>query len=259
MTLSHERYCDLIIARTDMLRSHIEGADLAAPVPTCPNWTLAQMLRHLGLAQRWVETIVSTRATKAVPNNAHDVLEYAEKDPAVLGDWLAEGAAQLTRTLREAGPDAEVWTFSSIGRATFWTRRMAHETVMHGADVALVVDADFSVDEDVAADAIDEWLQLGALRMELQPERREILAPGRTIHLHATDTAPGTEAEWLIDLGGDTIAWRHGHEKATAGLRGPLTDLLLAVYRRRSAHREGIEILGDAQLLEFWLDRAKLG
>ena len=39
------------------------------------------------------------------------------------------------------------------------------------------------------------------------------------------------------------------------GVRGPLTDLLLVIYKRRPARSKGIEILGDAQLLDFWLER----
>lgn len=40
-------------------------------------------------------------------------------------------------------------------------------------------------------------------------------------------------------------------------VRGLLTDLLLVLYRRRPA--DGLEVLGDAGLLDLWLDRAKFG
>jgi hypothetical protein len=104
-------------------------------------------------------------------------------------------------------------------------------------------------------------MELGSLpRMfEFHPEQRELLGPGRTLHLHATDTAPDAAAEWLMDLTGDAITWRRAHEKAAVAVRGPLTDLLLIVYRRRPARGEGIEILGDAELLDFWLERVGFG
>jgi hypothetical protein len=38
-----------------------------------------------------------------------------------------------------------------------------------------------------------------------------------------------------------------------------LTDLLLSIYRRRPARSGGIEILGDAQLYNFWLERVTFG
>ncbi|MDJ0346134.1 hypothetical protein QMK19_18420 [Streptomyces sp. H10-C2] len=42
-------------------------------------------------------------------------------------------------------------------------------------------------------------------------------------------------------------------------MRGSLTDLLLVIYKRRPARDQGIEILGDAQLLDFWLERVSFG
>ena len=92
----------------------------------------------------------------------------------------------------------------------FYARRFAHETVIHRADTTLAVGAEFTVNEEVAVDAIDEWMELGSLPMhfEVHPWVRELLGPGRTLHFHATDTAPEAAAEWLIDLTGDAIVWR---------------------------------------------------
>lgn len=93
----------------------------------------------------------------------------------------------------------------------------------------------------------------------LHPEKRELLGPGRTLHLHATDTAPEAAAEWLIDLTGDAIVWRRVHEKAAVAVRGPLTNLLLVVYRRLPAQSEGIEAAlqaldaGEPLLLYGWM------
>lgn len=91
------------------------------------------------------------------------------------------------------------------------------------------------------------------------PRSASCSAPGRTLHFHATDTAPEAATEWLIDLTGDAIVWRRAHEKAAVAVRGPLTDLLLIIYRRRPVRSAGIEILGDVQLLDFWLERVSFG
>jgi hypothetical protein len=92
-----------------------------------------------------------------------------------------------------------------------------------------------------------------ALHFEVHPWMRELLAPGRTIGLHATDT----DAHWLLDLTGEVIAWRWADEQAAAEIRGPVTDLLLAIYRRRPISE--LEITGDAMLVDFWLERVALG
>ncbi len=260
--LSHDRYCAEIIAQTELLRSRIEGADLTTPVASCPGWNLVQLLRHLGGAQRWAETIVRTRATQPPSDRlVRDVSPAPDGDAAALAPWLAEGAAQLAASLRAAGPDAPMWTPVAGETSGFYARRMAHETVIHRADATLALGGEVTVDADVAVDAVDEWMDLGALPtiLDVQPARRELLGPGRTIHLHATDTAPELAAEWVIDLTGDAIAWRRAHERAAVAIRGPLTDLLLIVYRRRLPRGEGIEVLGDQQLLDFWLERVAFG
>ncbi|WP_127355622.1 maleylpyruvate isomerase family mycothiol-dependent enzyme [Actinacidiphila soli] len=262
--LSYDRYCAEIVAQTDLLRSRVEGADLTAPVPSCPGWNVGQLLRHLGHGQRWAEATVRTRATRPLPNDeARELSGYTDEDPAVLGPWLTEGAARLAESLRAAGPDARVWTPVLEGKLTsvFWARRFVYETAIHRADATLALDAEFTLDQEAALDALDEWMELGSLlqHFEVNPAMRKLLGPGRTLHFHATDTAPEAAAEWLIDLTGDTIVWRHAHEKAVVAVRGPLTDLLLLVYRRRPARTEGIEVLGDAQLLDFWLERVGFG
>ena len=66
-------------------------------------------------------------------------------------------------------------------------------------------------------------------------------------------------AEWLVELTEDGIAWRRGHEKATVALRGPLTSVLLAFYRRLPLDAPELEVLGERELLEFWLERATFG
>jgi uncharacterized protein (TIGR03083 family) len=260
--LSYDRYCDEIITQTHLLRSVIRDADMTVSVPSCPGWSLGQLLRHLGGGHRWVETIVRTRATQP-PSDDHfrDLSGYTDEDPAVLDPWLAEGAEHLAEALRTAGPDAQVWTPIPGESTMFLARRFTHETMLHRADATLAIGAEFTVDERAALDALDEWMELGSLPQifHVHPEMRELLGPGRTVHFHAIDTAPEAAAEWLIDLTGDTIVWRRAHEKAAVAVRGRLTDLLLLVYRRRPARGEGIEILGDAPLFDFWWERVSFG
>jgi uncharacterized protein (TIGR03083 family) len=251
-----QRHCDEIVTQTRMLVDAVQGADFTTPVPTCPEWHLGQLLRHLGGAHRQNERIVRTRAT--TPPSADASHPAADDDYADLLPWLVDGATRLVATLREAGPDRPVWVpVLTQGTTGFYARRMACETAVHRADAALAVGAGYSLDADVAVDAMDEWLELGALPMvmQLRPERRELLGPDRTVHLHATDTA----AEWVVDLTGDAMTWRKAHEKSAVAVRAPVTDLLLLVYGRRSPSAEGIDVFGDANLLDFWLRRVAFG
>lgn len=45
----------------------------------------------------------------------------------------------------------------------------------------------------------------------------------------------------------------------TVALRGPLTAVLLAFYRRLPLDSPEVEVLGERELLEFWLERAAFG
>ncbi|MEH0844928.1 maleylpyruvate isomerase family mycothiol-dependent enzyme [Micromonospora sp. CPCC 205711] len=262
MTMSYDRWCAEIVAQSDLLRSHLDGADLTTPVSTCPGWNVGQLVRHLGGGQRWAADIVRTRPTTP-PSDAHfrDLSPYADEDPAVVGPWLVEGAAGLADVLTAAGPDAPVWTPLPAAGTPFWARRFAHETLMHRADAALALGVDFAVTPELAIDAIDEWMELGSLpqMFDFHPHRRELLGPGRTLHLHATDVPSEAGAEWLVDLTGDLLAWRRAHEKAAVAVRGPVAELLLLVYGRLPVDEAGVEVLGDAKLLDFWLERVSFG
>ncbi|KWT57473.1 hypothetical protein ADL21_34555 [Streptomyces albus subsp. albus] len=263
---TYDRHCTEIVAQTELLRSLVQKAHhLRTPVPSCPGWNLGQLLRHLGGAHRWAEEVVRTGAAEPPPDaRFRDLSPYADEDPALLDGWLGEGAALLAETLRAAGPGAEAWV--PLPRlapaAAFYARRMANETVIHRADAFLAAGAEFTLDERVAADCFTEWLELGAQPevFARHPEMRELLGPGRTLRFQATGVAPETTADWLVDLTGEAVTWRHApREEAAVTLRGPLTDLLLVVYRRLPADHPGIEISGDRRLLDFWWQRVSFG
>lgn len=143
------------------------------------------------------------------------------------------------------------------GSTGFWARRMAHETIVHHADAALTAGTGYEVAPEFAADTIEEWLEIVTFVRAAGDKRAAALTgAGRSIHLHATDTP---DAEWLIEFGEDGFTWRRAHEKATVALRGPLTDVMLVFNRRLAADSDRVEVLGDAELLDFWLERAVFG
>ncbi|WP_030611762.1 maleylpyruvate isomerase family mycothiol-dependent enzyme [Streptomyces fulvoviolaceus] len=259
--LTHDRYCAEIAHQVGLLRAVVtSGADLSATVPTCPDWSLEQLVRHTGGALRWVELLVRTRAEEDIPEDQVPLGDGPEAagDAAALDAWLAETGEMLVAALREAGPDTEVWAWAGIPDSGFWARRMAHELTVHRADATLAAGLPYGVAPDIAADAIDEWLQIVEFAQRTMPHdaAKELRGTGRSIHLHATDGTPELNAEWVVELTEDILVWRRGHEKATVALRGPLTAVLLAFYRRLPLDSPELEVLGERELLEFWLERA---
>ncbi|MFC9925112.1 maleylpyruvate isomerase family mycothiol-dependent enzyme [Streptomyces sp. NPDC127190] len=262
--LAHDRYCDEIALQTEQLRAVVtSGADLSATVPTCPDWSLEELVRHMGGALRWVDTLVRARAQENIPWDQVPLGAGPEErgDAVALDKWLAESGERVVAALREAGPDAAVWSWKGEPTAGFWARRMTHEITVHRADAVLAAGQGYTVAPEIAADAIDEWLGIiGFIQQHRGDDKRfRLEGPMRSIHLHATDAGPELNAEWLLEFGAEGVRWRRGHEKATVALRGPLTSVMLAFYRRLPLDTPGLEVLGEREVLESWLGWTTFG
>jgi uncharacterized protein (TIGR03083 family) len=257
--MEFERHCDLIVEQAELLAGHLAtGKDLGQEVPSCPGWNVGQLVRHVGGAHR--EATVVARTGEAPPDDEfHEPTHwYAEPadctDAAVaeLTSWLVDGAHDLADALRTAGPDVPISMPVDNPTTRFTARRMAHETVVHRADAALALGAPFELCPEVATDGIDEWMELGALpfHFEVHPWMRELLGPGRTLKYAAP------EQSWIVDLTGDKIRWRHGDEPTAVTVRGPLTSLLLHLYKRSDT---GTQVDGDHALLDYYRERVSFG
>ena len=247
--MEHEEYCAGTGAEIARMAAVTEGADPRTPVPSCPEWDLAKLLKHTGIAHRWVMTIAATRATGPVNQRSLDV--GLPEDLAEYPKWLAAGSAPLLSALRDAGPDTPVWSwFGQVG-GSWWARRMLHETTVHRADAELAVGVQPVIDPVVAADGVDEFLA-HAPRSGRPSQQMAQFPVGQTIHLHATDESLGEAGEWLISLGDNGYEWVHGHAKGTVAVRGAAGLLLLLVYGRVRPDDERLQVFGDAGLLATW-------
>lgn len=254
-SLDYSGHCAEILAQTSLARTHFDGADLTAPVPSCPGWNLGQLARHLGAAHRWAASVVESRVAQPFPDDCVDS-GFAAGGNAAADEWLADGAARLVAALGSISPDARVWTETPDGTPRFWARRMTHETVVHRFDAAATIGTDFDLAPLTAADGLEEWLDFSCLPVvfTLKPQFRELFGPGRGLAFHATDALPGTTADWFVDLGGDAPVWRRGRATAAVTVRGPVRGLLLGFYGRRPEPASAAQVSGDASLLRSWLD-----
>lgn len=50
--MDRKRYLECLAADERRLRELAGGADLATPVPSCPDWTLADLVEHVALVAR---------------------------------------------------------------------------------------------------------------------------------------------------------------------------------------------------------------
>ncbi|HUC57196.1 MAG TPA: maleylpyruvate isomerase family mycothiol-dependent enzyme [Streptosporangiaceae bacterium] len=250
--LPAELYYAEIDASTASLAVLIEYADPVLPIPACPDWTLSQLAAHVGRVQRRSAEMVATRATGPIDPELVPDIELPA-DLAARGRWLTAGAGRLISALREAGEET-VWAFGTAGPAGVWARRMANEAMVHAADAAAAAGEEVSFVPELAADAIDEWLTLLSGPIFGRPDRRAAVLPeGASLHVHATDPELGSTGEWLVTHEPGGVEVVSGHAKATVAVSGAAADLLLVLLGRRSPASGGIQVFGDAGLLDAWL------
>ena len=114
--------------------------------------------------------------TTTPPDRSELNATAAPEDADKLGAWLRDGAGALVDAIRAADPRTPVWSWADDHSVGFWARRMAHETAVHRADAELALGREFTLEADLAADAISEWLGFLSLpqAVEHRPELAEL-------------------------------------------------------------------------------------
>ena len=248
MTLPVPRLLDELVLHTTAFADAVRAASPDARVAACPEWSVRDLAGHLGGVHRWSADTVLGRRPKLVRRDVTDPPLPESEDE--VSAWLLQGAAQVAEAVREVGEDTEVGGFGGPVPVRFWARRQCHETLVHRGDAELAAGREpwTDVAPEVAADGVDEHLELIVLSAKRRPE---LHGDGRTLHLHATDDGLGTDGEWMIHGGGERVTWEHGHGKGDAAVRGSATDLLLATLRRA----DDVQVLGDDTTWRTWLER----
>jgi uncharacterized protein (TIGR03083 family) len=142
---------------------YADRAGLTAAVPTCPEWTVLDLVAHQGMVHRWAAALVRGERPDDDAVAAFEDDGRASADPA---GWLRVGAAEVARAVTEAPEDRPALVFlrdAPVPRA-FWARRQCHETTIHAVDAMSASlgrppRADETwIDPTLALDGIDELL-----------------------------------------------------------------------------------------------------
>ena len=104
-------YAAALTGQNQELGELLRDADWSVPVPTCPGWTLLQLLRHVGRGDRWAAQIITDRAdTSLDPRSVSDGKPPADAPGAIR--WLSQSPQILLAAVEGIGPGTEVATFT---------------------------------------------------------------------------------------------------------------------------------------------------
>lgn len=210
----------------------LEAADgnLDAPVPSCPDWTVADLVWHIGEVHHfWGAVAREGWATREAVSDGYEEPIRPADDALVA--FATEQAVALGDALEDLDLDAPRWNWSPGAPDTgaFIPRRMALETAVHRVDAQLAAGAPRPIDGRLAADGIDEFLTvfLSAVRepydgptgiavvletdwgnawaLRLRPPVITVVGPGDlTTHDTEMERIWGSASEMLLLLWGRT-------------------------------------------------------
>ena len=231
--------------------AELASGDLTASVPTCPGWTLRDLIEHTGQVHRW-QTEAARHDHGAFPP-AETLGRGAPAEGQSWSEWFQAGVDDAVSTMSTVDPGAARWTWAKgPGDVAQWYfRRIAQETLVHRIDAELAAGVDTTdVDPAFAADGLAEMFEM----FVPLATGEAIGGDGRTLHLHATDSE--TDAEWLLTLHADRVDVERGHAKGDAALRGRALDLLLMSWGRDPLG--DVEQFGDESVIATFRAAAKL-
>ncbi|HEX5523338.1 MAG TPA: maleylpyruvate isomerase family mycothiol-dependent enzyme [Pedococcus sp.] len=245
----------LIDERSTAFGAAVSSApSLDVPVSTCPEWTLFDLVQHLGEGRRrWAATVAAGPAAPArsASEGATAVPREREAQPA----WLAASTQQLLDALREAGPDRGCWTWWGTSQSPQTcgavARHQLQEITVHTYDAQLTLGAPQPLPDEVALDGVEEFLFTCCATTSAWPHEPA------AVDYHATEgrswrlwlSADGARAARLPQLGTlpATVAGEDP-EAADASARGTASELVLAMYGRIPV--DSLKLDGDRRLFD---------
>ncbi|MEV5282472.1 maleylpyruvate isomerase family mycothiol-dependent enzyme [Streptomyces sp. NPDC051993] len=244
----------LIDERSTAFRTAVAAASsLDAQVPTCPGWTLFDLVKHLGGGDRFWAAIVGAGPADAPPAEAtaaRAALEVPREREALLA-WLSASTQLLLDALREAGPESGCWTWwpasQSLQTSGGIARHRVQETAVHTYDAQLSGGAPQPLPLGVALDGVEEFLFTVCGTPSAWPHKPTAFdfhtAEGRSWRLTVDgDGARSTRIPAPTATGEDSDA-------AGASVHGTASELVLYLYDRIPA--DSLHVDGDAGLLDL--------
>jgi uncharacterized protein (TIGR03083 family) len=228
-------------------------------VPTAPEWTISDLVEHVGQTQHWVAESIERRITD--PAQLPTEMAVLPADPSEWQAWLLQSAQRVASACSDDALDAPVFNPAGDERsgARFWLSSVLNEAVVHGFDAAEAAGRRTGIDADIAAALISNHLAMltsPTWEMQRSESARAIRGTGQTLQWLATDTGDDAGA-WLVERRPEGATWHPGTQQADVTMTGPAGSLLLALTRRlplTGREATSISVEGDTGLAQHWID-----
>jgi uncharacterized protein (TIGR03083 family) len=234
--MEYARFLECLDADHRRMREVATG-DLTTPVPSCPDWTVADLLDHVAKVYlHKVECIRLGRAPEPWPPDLSD------REPL---DVLDGAYADLAETFaaHKASDPAFTW-YDPDQTVGFWARRMAQETVIHRRDAELAFGAPTPAADDIAKDGIAELLVIfvgwattkwsGEIAAELEARI------GDTVLVD----------DWLLRPTMEGVHVERGQDDARLRVSGSPSSLLFWLWNRSAPSDDPVVVDGDPSVAE---------
>ena len=232
--------------RSAALRAAAAEAGFEARVPGCPDWSVADLVAHVGQVQLFWRAAVAAGEADGPPS------DDAVGDTTPQGDllaWSADATDLLVLELRNAGPNRLCWTWWEVSGAPMTSgaiaRHQVQEAAVHAYDAQQAAGKAQPIPEPIAADGVGEYLTVELLTNGPWP-----YDPAAVI------LETGAGGGWVIDLETPAVTVlrgdEHGSAKPSATVTADPSDMVLSFYRRDPIGK--LRIDGAAELVPKLLD-----
>ena len=154
--LDNAVYLTHLAQESARFRAALTDADPATTVPGCPAWLSDDLLWHLTEVQGFWSWVVTHRP------DGPDAYEQPVRPPT-RAEALAlfdQRSATLQEALAGVDPAAKAWTWSEDHTVGFIVRRQALEALVHRLDAEQTIGQVTPMDAALAADGVDEVLDV---------------------------------------------------------------------------------------------------
>lgn len=245
-----------IVEHTRQLAESAAAAGPDTAVPTAPDWTITNLVEHVGQTQHWVAESIERRITD--PTQLPTQMAALPADPREWQAWLTESAQRVASACSDDALDAPVFNPAGDARSgtRFWLSSILNESVVHGFDAVNAAKRDYDIDPDIAAALITNhfaMLTSPTWAMQRSESARALTGTGQRLQWLATDI-PDDAGAWFVQRRPDGATWQSASQPAEVTVSGPARSLLLVLTRRLPLTDHSLSIEGDINLAQHWLD-----